>query len=177
MEIILETDRLLLRKYVEEDAEAFLELNSDPRVLRFVPDTALLDLEQARQILVDHPMADYRKHGFGRGACILKNNGQQIGFAGLKYLEELGEVDVAYRLLPDYWGQGLATEAALASVRYGFDQLGLKRIIGLAMPENLASIRVLEKAGLRYAEEVSFLGHRFSKYTIDAASAESASGG
>lgn len=168
MEMILETDRLLLRKYVEEDAEAFFQLNSDPRVLRFVPDSALLDVEQARQILIDHPIADYRRHGFGRGACILKSTGQQIGFAGLKYLEELGEVDVAYRLPPAFWGQGLATEAAVASVRYGFDQLGLKRIIGLAMPENVASIRVLEKAGLRYTEEVSFLGHHFSKYTISA---------
>ncbi len=168
MEVILETDRLLLRRYVEEDAEAFFELNSDPRVLQFVPDSALVDIEQARQILIDHPIADYRKHGFGRGACILKSTGEQIGFAGLKYLEELGEVDVAYRLLPAFWGQGLATEAALASVRYGFDQLGLKRIIGLAMPENVASIRVLEKAGLRYTEEASFWGHRFSKYSISA---------
>jgi RimJ/RimL family protein N-acetyltransferase len=166
MEVILETDRLLLRKYVEEDAEAFFELNSDPRVLRFVPDKQLLNVEQARQILIDHPIADYRKRGFGRGACILKSTGEQIGFAGLKYLEELGEVDVAYRLLPAFWGQGLATEAALASVRYGFATLGLKRIIGLAMPENIASIRVLEKAGLCYTEEVSFLGHRFSKYEI-----------
>ena len=166
MEVILETDRLLLRKYVEEDAEAFFELNSDPKVLRFVPDKQLLNVEQARQILIDHPIADYRKHGFGRGACILKSTGQQIGFAGLKYLEELDEVDVAYRLLPAFWGQGLATEAALASVRYGFDELGLKRIIGLAMPENVASIRVLEKAGLHYTEEVSFWGHRFSKYAI-----------
>ena len=166
MEVILETDRLVLRQYVEEDAAAFFELNSDPRVLRFVPDAQLLDVEQARQILAAHPIADYRKHGFGRGACILKSTGQQIGFAGLKYLEELEEVDVAYRLLPAFWGQGLATEAALASVRYGFDELGLKRIIGLAMPENVASIRVLEKAGLHYAKEVSFWGHRFSKYTI-----------
>ena len=113
MQVILETDRLLLREYVEEDAEAFLKLNSDPEVLRFVPDKALLNVEQARQILIDHPIADYRKHGFGRGACILKSTGEQIGFAGLKYLEELGEVDVAYRFLPNHWGQGLATEAAL----------------------------------------------------------------
>ena len=174
MEVILETDRLLLRKYVEEDAEAFFELNSDPKVLRFVPDKQLLDVEQARQILIDHPIADYRKYGFGRGACVLKRTGQQIGFAGLKYLEELDEVDIAYRLLPAYWGQGLATEAALAAVGYGFAKLGLKRIIGLAMPENMASIRVLEKAGLRYRENVSFLGHRFSKYTISPKSAPSA---
>ena len=118
----------MLREYVEDDAEAFLRLNSDPEVLRYVPDQALVDVDQARQILVDHPISDYRKHGFGRGACILKSTGENIGFAGLKYLEELGEVDVAYRLMPAYWGRGLATEAAIASVQFGFDRLGLKRI-------------------------------------------------
>src|SRR6266581_4041651 len=95
MKVILETDRLFLREYVEEDAEAFFKLNSDPEVLRFVPDKRLLNVEQARQILVDHPIADYRKYGFGRGACILKSTGEQIGFAGLKYLEEFGEGAVA----------------------------------------------------------------------------------
>jgi ribosomal-protein-alanine N-acetyltransferase len=168
MKVILETDRLLLREYVEEDAEAFFKLNTDPDVLRFVPDKPLLNVEQARQILIDHPIADYRKYGFGRGACILKSTGEQIGFAGLKYLEELGEVDVAYRLLPKYWGQGLATETALASVRYGFADLDLKRIIGLVMPANVASVRVLEKTGLRYVETVIFWGSQFSKYAIDA---------
>lgn len=166
MKLILETDRLLLREFVEEDAQAFFKLNSDPEVLRFVPDKPLLNVEQARQLLVDHPIADYRKYGFGRGACILKSTGEQIGFAGLKYLEELGEVDVACRLLPIYWGQGFATEAARASVHFGFAHLGLKRIIGLAMPKNIASVRVLEKTGLRYAEMATFWGHEFSKYVI-----------
>src|SRR5206468_6825019 len=160
MKVILETERLLLREYVEDDAEVFFKLNTDPEVLRFVPDKALLNVEQARQILIDHPIADYRKNGFGRGACILKSTGEQIGIAGLKYLKELDEVDVAYRFMPTYWGQGLATEAARASVRYGFADLGLKRIIGLAMPENTASVRVLEKAGLRYSDSVSLWDHQ-----------------
>src|SRR5437879_12360805 len=122
MKVILETDRLLLREYVEDDAEAFFKLNSDPEVLRFVPDKALLNVEEARQILIDHPIADYRKYGFGRGACILKSTGEQIGFAGLKYLDELGEVDVAFRLMRSHWGQRLAATAAPASARFGFDQ-------------------------------------------------------
>lgn len=167
MKVILETDRLLLRQYVEEDAEAFFKLNSDPEVLRFVPDKALLNVEQARQILIDHPIADYRKYGFGRGACILKSTGEQIGFAGLKYLEELDEVDVAFRLMRTHWGLGLATEAALAAVRFGFTDLDLKRIIGLVMPENIASVRVLEKTGLRYVETATFWGSQFSKYVIN----------
>jgi RimJ/RimL family protein N-acetyltransferase len=167
MKVILETDRLLLRQYVEEDAEAFFRLNTDPEVLRFVPDQPPPSVEQARQLLIDHPIADYWKHGFGRGACILKNTGEQIGFAGLKYLHELAEVDVAYRFLPLYWGRGLATEVARASLRYGFAELGLSRIIGLAMPENIASVRVLQKVGLRYAQTISLWGHQFSKLIIE----------
>jgi [ribosomal protein S5]-alanine N-acetyltransferase len=168
MKVILETDRLLLREFVEDDAESFFKLNTDPEVMRFVPDKPLLNVEQARQTLIDHPIADYRRYGFGRGACILKSNGEQIGFAGLKYLDELGEVDLAYRLLPAHWGQGLATEVALASVRYGFADLGLKRIIGLVMPKNIASLRVLEKSGLRYSGTVTLWGHTFSRYVINA---------
>lgn len=167
MKVILETDRLLLREFVEDDAESFFKLNTDPEVMRFVPDKPLLNVEQARQTLIDHPIADYRRYGFGRGACILKSTGEQIGFAGLKYLDELGEVDVAYRLLPAHWGQGLATEVALASVRYGFAALGLKRIIGLVMPKNIASVRVLEKTGLRYSGTVTLWGHTFSRYIIN----------
>lgn len=94
MKVIIETERLIVREYVEDDAEAFFRLNSDPEVLRFVPDAGLANVEEARKILMEHPIADYRKHGFGRGACILKSTGENIGFAGLKYLEELGEVDV-----------------------------------------------------------------------------------
>ena len=168
MKVILETDRLLLREYVEDDAESFFKLNTYPEVVRFVPDKPLLNVEQARQTLIDHPIADYRRYGFGRGACILKSTGEQIGFAGLKYLDELGEVDLAYRLLPAHWGQGLATEVALASVRYGFADLGLKRIIGLVMPKNIASLRVLEKTGLRYSGTVTLWGHTFSRYVINA---------
>jgi len=167
MKVILETDRLLLREYVEDDAESFFKLNTDPEVVRFVPDKPLLNVEQARQTLIDHPIADYRRYGFGRGACILKSTGEQIGLAGLKYLDELGEVDVAYRLLPAHWGQGLATEVALASVRYGFADLGLKRIIGLVMPKNIASVRVLEKTGLRYSGTVTLWEHTFSRYVIN----------
>jgi RimJ/RimL family protein N-acetyltransferase len=167
MKVILETDRLLLREFVEDDAESFFKLNTDPEVMRFVPDKPLLNVEQARQTLINHPIADYQRYGFGRGACILKSTGEQIGFAGLKYLDELGEVDVAYRLLPAHWGQGLATEVALASVRYGFAALGLKRITGLVMPKNIASVRVLEKTGLRYSGTVTLWGHTFSRYVIN----------
>ena len=124
MKVILETDRLLLREYVEDDAESFFKLNTYPEVVRFVPDKPLVNVEQARQTLIDHPIADYRRYGFGRGACILKSTGEQIGFAGLKYLDELGEVDLAYRLLPAHWvrawpsGPGHRGRARLSPLRF-----------------------------------------------------------
>jgi RimJ/RimL family protein N-acetyltransferase len=89
-----------------------------------------------------------------------------IGFCGLKYLEDLNAVDVGYRFLPEYWGRGLATEACLASVTFGFEVLKLDRIIGLVLPDNVASIRVLEKVGMRSAGEVTYDGHRVLRYSI-----------
>jgi RimJ/RimL family protein N-acetyltransferase len=164
----LETPRLLLRPFVADDAGWFLALNADPRVTRYTWDAAVLTtVEQARQVLLDHPIADYGRHGFGRWACVLKACGTPIGFAGLKRLGDLGgEVDVGYRLLPAHWGAGLATEAAVASVRWGLDTLGLPRIIGLVDPENVASVRVLEKAGLAFEALFDYHGQRLARYAV-----------
>ena len=168
----------MIREYVEEDAEAFFKLNSNPDVLRFVPDKPLLDRRTGPPGIGRSSYHRLPEARLWPWRLPPESTGEQIGFAGLKYLEELGEVDVAYRLLPSHWGMGFATEAALASVRFGFDNLRLKSaagrirrvrtIIGLVMPENIASARVLEKTGLRYADRAAFWGHQFSKYIIDA---------
>jgi RimJ/RimL family protein N-acetyltransferase len=163
---ILETDRVILREYIEEDAEAFFDLNRDPEVLRYTGDDALVSLEQARNVLRDHPMTDYRRYGFGRWACLLKSNGTNIGYVGLKYLEERDEVDLGFRLLRTHWSRGLATEASRAVIRHGFDHLGLGRIIGLARPENHASIRVLEKVGMHFVTTISYRSWSMAKYAI-----------
>src|SRR5262245_13196504 len=113
--LILETQRLLLREFDADDAEAFYPLGTDPQVTRFDPER-LHSVEHAREILLAHPVADYHKHGYGRWACVLKETDQLIGFAGLKFVESLQEVDVGYRLMPAYWNRGLATEAARASL-------------------------------------------------------------
>jgi len=86
--------------------------------------------------------------------------------AGLKYLPEWEEVDLGYRLLPEYWGIGLATEASRASLRYGFETLQLSRILGLVHPANVRSIRVLEKCGLTF-EKMTQIGSRLvAQYAI-----------
>ena len=167
MSFIAETERLGMRLYHPHDAEAFLALCSDPEVMRYIPGEAPPgSVEEMRQMLADYP--DYKKHGFGRWSCIHKETGRFIGFTGLKFLEDFGgEVDLGYRFFPEFWGQGIATEAGLASLRYGFDVLGLQRIIGLAVPENTASRRVLEKCGMSFERHTTFDGHEVAVYALN----------
>lgn len=167
---ILETERLLLREFDEGDAAAFYVLGSDPAIIRYTgdPGGGLASVEHAAEVLRSHPLADYRKRGFGRWACVHKGDGAVIGFAGLKHLDDLGEVDIGYRLTPAYWGAGLATEAGRAVLAYGLGRLGLTRVIGLVDPDNAASVRVLEKLGLRREGIIEYRGQQVARYVIEA---------
>ena len=163
----LQTERLLLREFTEDDVEAFYQLGSDPAITRYTGEGGMMKtLEDARMALRARPLADYQKHGYGRWAVVLKSTNEVIGFAGLKYLDEFQEVDIGYRLLPAYWGIGLATEAAAPAIRYGFEVLHLAEIIGLVMPANTASVRVLEKLGLTYVGAIDHRGGQIAKYAI-----------
>jgi len=104
--LILETERLLLREFDEGDVGPFYRMGTDPDVTRYTGVGALTSPEHALEIMRAYPLADYRKYGYGRWACVWRPSGEVIGFAGLKYLADLGEVDIGYRLLPAYWGQG-----------------------------------------------------------------------
>lgn len=141
------TRRLQLRAFTVDDATAFHDLNSNPDVMRYTGEAHSESVEQAREAIAAYP--DFDTVGYGRWGCELLETGEVIGFCGLKYLVELGETDVGFRFLPRYWGQGLATEACEATLAYAFDVLGLTQVIGLVLPENGASIRVLEKVGMR----------------------------
>ncbi len=150
MSFIIETERLGMREFGPADAEDLFALCTNPQVMQYVVgEEAPADVEAMRERITSYP--DYKRHGFGRWACIHKATGRLIGFTGLKRLEEFGgEVDLGYRFLPEFWGQGLATESGLPCIRYGFEVLGLVRIIGLALPDNVASIRVLKKCGMTF---------------------------
>ena len=163
---ILETERLILREFDEKDVESFYLLGSDPTVIRFTGDPGLTSLEHAGEVLRSRPLADYRKYGYGRWACVHKEDGTVIGFSGLKFLDELKEVDIGFRLLPAYWGAGLATEAGRAVLDFGFRQLRLASIIGLVDPENVASVRVLEKLGLKFVGMTMYQGTNTAKYVV-----------
>lgn len=161
---ILETQRLLIREFVVDDAEAFYAFNSDPEVMRYTGEPPSASVDEVRELIRTYP--DYRAHGYGRWAVVHKPDDRVIGFNGLKYLDDLCETDLGYRLHIDYWGRGIATESSLAIVRYGFEVLELDRIIGLTLPENKASIRVLEKVGMHREGTVRYCGDDAQKWVI-----------
>lgn len=168
MTLLLETPRLLLRPFTLDDAEIFLRLGTDPEIIRYTGDPGgMKTLEDARATILARPLNDYATYGYGRLACVLKSSGQVIGFNGLKFLTDLGETDLGYRLVPECWGMGLATEGARAALEHGFNELKLPRILGLADPANLASVRILQKLGMRYVETFEYGGHTAAKYVID----------
>ena len=152
MNVIIETERLLLRTFTPEDAPLIYELNLDPDVIRYTGDP-IKDIEHAKQVLEQTILPQYALYNHGRWAVHVKPGLEFIGWCGLKARPERNEIDLGYRFLKRAWGKGFATEAAYACIKYGFEKLHLQRIVGRAMPENTGSLRVLEKCGMQYAAE------------------------
>ncbi len=144
----LETERLHLRLFTLADVQIMFELNSDPEIIRYAEATPARDLQEARQRLEQGPLADYKKYGYGRFAVELKETGKVIGFCGIKYIPEIDLPEVGYRYLTEYWGRGIGTEAARVCVDFARDDLKIKKLVALIMPENMGSIKVAEKLGM-----------------------------
>ena len=159
------TDRLILRAYQETDAEAFYHLNSHPEVIRYTGEPPCPSVEAAHESILAYP--DWQTFGIGRWATVYRATQQVMGFAGLKYLPEFDAVDLGYRFLPEYWGMGLATEASKACLAYGFDILELERVVAFTMPENAASIRVLEKTGFVRHDPVLYDGDPAEYFVLE----------
>ena len=151
---ILETERLVLRQFSVEDAAFILRLLNEPSFIQNIGDRGVRTLEDARSYILRVPIASYEKNGFGLYLVILKGSGKSIGMCGLIKRDQLEDVDIGYALLPEFWSKGYAVEAALAVKEYARDVIGLKRLIAITDPENQASIRVLEKIGLRFEKMV-----------------------
>lgn len=152
MQVIFETPRLYLRQFILDDAGILLELNSDPEVLKYLHEPLLQDEEHAKTILTNIILPQYEKK-LGRWATYIKETNEFIGWCGLKYRPEINEIDLGYRLMKKYWGNGYASEAAKQTIEYGFKVLGLKTITACAHIENIASQKVLEKSGMQFIME------------------------
>lgn len=147
MDTLIETERLVLRRFRELDARSLFELNDDPEVLRYTGDVPFDSVSEAAAFLKKYTA--YDRYGYGRWAVILKEPNVFIGWCGLKYHKK-GFTDLGFRFLREYWNHGYATEAARACLEFGFNNLQLREIIGRAAIRNLASIRVLEKLGMSF---------------------------
>lgn len=169
MKTIIETERIILRHFCDDDAEAVFEFDSNEEVVRWTGEPTLTHIDQARDIIENTWKPEYEKYGYARYAVVHKQDQKVIGFAGLKYLPEFDDADLGYRMLPEYWGQGLATEMAEALVEHAFNDLGLVKVLGFAMPENPASCRVLEKVGFQFEKfaELPFEKVEANWYSIE----------
>lgn len=149
MKTILETERLILKEITLNIKGEMFNLHSDPEVQKYTGEPTIKTIEEMANA-IEKRSKNYEKYGYGRWATFLKKDMQFVGWAGLAYLPEFDEIDLGYRFLQKYWGQGIATEVSYAILKYGFDSLHLKRIIAIAMKDNKASIKVMEKIGMQF---------------------------
>ena len=151
-DIILETERLIIREHVLSDAPFFFTLNSNYNVVKYTGDSSFKMIEEAEKI-VQYVINQYKENGYGRWLVTEKETGNPIGWCGLKFHTDTKETDIGYRLLESAWGKGYATESAKACMDYGFKLFNLNRIVGDAMKENTVSINVFKKLGMTYLKD------------------------
>jgi RimJ/RimL family protein N-acetyltransferase len=156
MEIFAETERLILRELLPTDRNGLFAVDSDPDVNIYLGNNPVKTIEQTDDI-IKFIRKQYVDNGIGRWAMIEKSTNNFIGWAGLKLIKELTNnridyYDLGYRLNKSYWGKGFATEAAKATLKYGFNTLNLNEIYAIADSKNIASRNVIEKVGLKYKE-------------------------
>jgi RimJ/RimL family protein N-acetyltransferase len=167
----IETPRLLLRPWQPDDLAEFTRLLTDPVVTRYIVVSTLFSPEDVA-VLSARTLEQWERNGFGPWAAIEKQTGRWVGRIGLDELPAWPgphKVEVGWELHQEFWGRGLATEAGRAGVRYGFETVGLERIISATMATNAASRRVMAKCGLRFQGELPLAGTVVAWYAIDRA--------
>ena len=152
--MVLQTKRLRLRRLSVGDADFVLRLLNEPSFIQNIGDRGVRTIEDARGYILNGPVASYEKHGFGLWMVEAKQSGAPIGICGLLKREVLEDVDIGYALLPEFWSKGYALESATAVLSYAREALGLKRVLAVVNPDNLSSIRLLEKMGFVFEKMV-----------------------
>jgi RimJ/RimL family protein N-acetyltransferase len=145
---VIRTERLLLRRWRDADREPFAALNADPQVREHFQGTISRERSDA---FVDAIEAHWEEHGWGLWAVEVEGGAPFIGHTGLwpaDYVTGMPMVEVGWRLAREHWGHGFATEAAREALRFGFDEVGLGEIVSFTVPQNVRSVRVMERIGL-----------------------------
>jgi RimJ/RimL family protein N-acetyltransferase len=170
---MLETERLILRRWKDSDREPFAAMNADARVMEFFPDT--LTREESDE-LIENIESHFDNRGFGLFATELKAESQLIGFIGLHVASFQAHftpcVEIGWRIAVPYWGKGLATEGSREVIRFAFDRLKLENLVSFTVPENVASRRLMEKLGMTHNPAEDFdhpklpPGHRLRRHVL-----------
>ena len=156
---VLETERLILRRFTTDDAQFILTLVNEPSFLRYIGDKQVRNLEDARQYLLNGPVASYERNGFGLCLVELTESHTPIGMCGLIKREELHDPDIGFAFLPDFWNKGFAFEAAAAVLNEARERLRLQCILAITSLDNEASIKLLQRLGFTF-EDVTKLSLR-----------------
>lgn len=169
MNIHLYTERFIIRDIESYDTDAMFDLDSNPQVHRFLGNNPISRLKEAEDI-INNIKEQYQTYGIGRWAIANRDNNELLGWTGFKQEEKLrpefSYVDLGYRLREKYWGQGIATETALACLNYGFSQLNFEEINACANIDHIASNKILQKIGLKYIEDFEFEGEQIHWYGL-----------
>ena len=162
----IDTPRLVLRPFTMSDVDALYQILQEQDILRYFPSSKPPPRERVEQ-LISSQLKHWEEHKLGWWAVEPRFSRKLTGWCGLQYLPETEETEVGFLLSNSFWGQGFATEAAKASLRYGFEDLGLKHIVGITHPQNIASQRVLRKLGMSFTVKTRYFGMDCYRYSID----------
>ena len=157
----LNSNRLLIGHFERSDLAQWFLIESDPEVRKYILDGSVLNREQSLAYIVKN-IDSYAKFNFGRYTLREKKSLRLIGMCG--FLKTEMGIDFGYRLSKDMWGCGLGFEAANAVLAYGIDVIGLNQIVAGVMPENLASIKILERLGFIYDTDIIYERKTYHKY-------------
>lgn len=161
----METSRLRLRPLKPEDVDDFQRLCVAPGVRRYLWDDQVIPRERAASVVAES-VELFEKDGSGLWAVSLVEDGALVGFCGFMFFHDPPRLQLLYAVAPEHWGRGFATEAARAMIRYGFERLGLRRVEASADAPNAASLRVLEKAGMKFERRECLHGLETVFYSI-----------
>jgi ribosomal-protein-alanine N-acetyltransferase len=160
---MLETERLILRRLEDADADAIYAMRSDAEVMRYIREPQKRRETEKWIRLVS---SRWEKDKMGFCAVIEKKSEKLIGWCGVWSLAETGEVEIGYAIEKEFWNQGLATEAAKVLLEYAFANIKTDRITAVADPENVSSRRVMEKLGMKFVRIDDFYERQLAQYAI-----------
>jgi len=154
--LVLQTERLVLRHFHQNDAEFIVRLLNEPSFIEYIGDKRVRTVEEANEYLLNGPIGSYERFGYGLNRVELRETGEPIGMCGLVRRDNLDDADIGYAFLEQHWSKGYAMESAEAVLGHARNKLGLDRIVAIVTPENHSSIKLLEKIGLTFERKIRF---------------------